>query len=134
MTHCRCARHLSSRQALCPPLPGCSVSRVPELIGPSRASPAQPPPARALSPCVMATYKPVVVQACPKLGERITQDTLYWRGYKVRGSGPVVAVMSLPQNAFFYYFHTIEIFFFKLFLTSKHVMNRSVVMRKLEKN
>ncbi|KAL2294473.1 hypothetical protein Nmel_008205 [Mimus melanotis] len=30
----------------------------------------------------MATYKPVVVQACPKLGERITQDTLYWRGYK----------------------------------------------------
>ncbi|XP_074669037.1 U3 small nucleolar RNA-associated protein 15 homolog [Strix aluco] len=30
----------------------------------------------------MATYKPVVVQAFPKLGERITQDTLYWRGYK----------------------------------------------------
>ncbi|KAJ7399004.1 U3 small nucleolar RNA-associated protein 15 like protein [Pitangus sulphuratus] len=30
----------------------------------------------------MAAYKPVVVQACPKLGEKITQDTLYWRGYK----------------------------------------------------
>ncbi|XP_076218422.1 U3 small nucleolar RNA-associated protein 15 homolog [Aptenodytes patagonicus] len=30
----------------------------------------------------MATYKPVVVQAFPKLGERITQDTVYWRGYK----------------------------------------------------
>lgn len=34
----------------------------------------------------MATYKPVVVQAFPKLGERITQDTVYWRGYKVCGS------------------------------------------------
>ncbi|XP_050768932.1 U3 small nucleolar RNA-associated protein 15 homolog isoform X1 [Gymnogyps californianus] len=30
----------------------------------------------------MATYKPVVVQTFPKLGERITQDTVYWRGYK----------------------------------------------------
>lgn len=33
----------------------------------------------------MAAYKPVVVQAFPKLGEKITQDTLYWRGYKVGG-------------------------------------------------
>ncbi|NXS68826.1 UTP15 protein, partial [Pandion haliaetus] len=30
----------------------------------------------------MATYKPVVVQAFPKLGERITKDTAYWQGYK----------------------------------------------------
>ncbi|NXC27891.1 UTP15 protein, partial [Campylorhamphus procurvoides] len=30
----------------------------------------------------MASYKPVVVPACPKLGEKITQDTLYWRGDK----------------------------------------------------
>ncbi|NXW42887.1 UTP15 protein, partial [Nyctiprogne leucopyga] len=30
----------------------------------------------------MAAYKPVVVPAFPKLGERITQDTVYWRGYK----------------------------------------------------
>ncbi|NXT23164.1 UTP15 protein, partial [Syrrhaptes paradoxus] len=30
----------------------------------------------------MATYKPVVVQAVPKLGEKVTQDTVYWWGYK----------------------------------------------------
>ncbi|NWU72410.1 UTP15 protein, partial [Pterocles burchelli] len=30
----------------------------------------------------MATYKPVVVQAVPKLGAKVTQDTVYWRGYK----------------------------------------------------
>ncbi|XP_072216077.1 U3 small nucleolar RNA-associated protein 15 homolog [Excalfactoria chinensis] len=30
----------------------------------------------------MASYKPVVIPAVPKLGEKITQDTLYWRGYK----------------------------------------------------
>ncbi|NWS40890.1 UTP15 protein, partial [Probosciger aterrimus] len=30
----------------------------------------------------MALYKPVVVQTCPRLGERITQDTVYWEGYK----------------------------------------------------
>lgn len=56
----------------------------------SRTSPAElrPGPARSRG---MAAYKPVVVQACPKLGERITQDTLYWRGYKVGGS-PAVAV------------------------------------------
>lgn len=37
----------------------------------------------------MASYKPVVIPAVPKLGEKITQDTLYWRGYKVgRAPGP----------------------------------------------
>ncbi|XP_067171503.1 U3 small nucleolar RNA-associated protein 15 homolog isoform X1 [Apteryx mantelli] len=30
----------------------------------------------------MASYKPVVVPAQPRLGEKVTQDTLYWRGYK----------------------------------------------------
>uniref|UniRef100_A0A8C4VKB2 U3 small nucleolar RNA-associated protein 15 homolog n=1 Tax=Gopherus evgoodei TaxID=1825980 RepID=A0A8C4VKB2_9SAUR len=30
----------------------------------------------------MANYKPVVVQSFPKLGEKITQDTLYWKSYK----------------------------------------------------
>ncbi|NXH22732.1 UTP15 protein, partial [Bucco capensis] len=30
----------------------------------------------------MTTYKPVVVQTFPRLGEKITQDTVYWRGYK----------------------------------------------------
>lgn len=35
----------------------------------------------------MAAYKPVAVQSLPRLGEKITQDTLYWRGYKVGGGG-----------------------------------------------
>lgn len=43
----------------------------------------------------MATYKPVVVQAFPKLGERITQDTLYWRAYKV-GVSPAGGGRSDP--------------------------------------
>lgn len=31
----------------------------------------------------MAGYKPVAIQAYPVLGEKITQDTLYWNNYKV---------------------------------------------------
>ncbi|XP_044131986.1 U3 small nucleolar RNA-associated protein 15 homolog [Bufo gargarizans] len=30
----------------------------------------------------MSSYKPVAVPSYPKLGEKITQDTLYWRRYK----------------------------------------------------
>lgn len=45
---------------------------------PRRAAP-RPEPRPA-----MASYKPVVVPAVPKLGEKVTQDTLYWQGYKVR--------------------------------------------------
>ncbi|XP_020645944.3 U3 small nucleolar RNA-associated protein 15 homolog [Pogona vitticeps] len=30
----------------------------------------------------MANYKPVVVQSFPKLGEKVTKDTLYWKNYK----------------------------------------------------
>ncbi|KAH0628032.1 hypothetical protein JD844_008695 [Phrynosoma platyrhinos] len=30
----------------------------------------------------MASYKPVVVPSYPKLGEKITKDTLYWKHYK----------------------------------------------------
>ncbi|XP_003216306.1 U3 small nucleolar RNA-associated protein 15 homolog [Anolis carolinensis] len=30
----------------------------------------------------MASYKPVVVPSFPKLGEKITKDTLYWKHYK----------------------------------------------------
>ncbi|KAG8130979.1 hypothetical protein E2320_017576 [Naja naja] len=30
----------------------------------------------------MANYKPVIVQTFPKLGEKITKDTLYWKNYK----------------------------------------------------
>lgn len=32
----------------------------------------------------MAGYKPVVIQTYPVLGEKITQDTLYWNNYKVK--------------------------------------------------
>lgn len=92
-------------------------------VGPSRAhrhlpSPSALPEPRLLSsgtaqpgpaPCAMAAYKPVVVQACPKLGEKITQDTLYWRGYKVGGSGTTVAVTA-PECLFLYYFHAINFF------------------------
>ncbi|NXA31987.1 UTP15 protein, partial [Eudromia elegans] len=30
----------------------------------------------------MASYKPVAIPAHPRLGEKVTQDALYWRGYK----------------------------------------------------
>ncbi|KAF7250296.1 hypothetical protein EYD10_03822, partial [Varanus komodoensis] len=30
----------------------------------------------------MANYKPVIVQSFPKLGEKVTKDTLYWKNYK----------------------------------------------------
>ncbi|XP_053147248.1 U3 small nucleolar RNA-associated protein 15 homolog [Hemicordylus capensis] len=30
----------------------------------------------------MANYKPVVIQSFPKLGEKVTKDTLYWKNYK----------------------------------------------------
>ena len=30
----------------------------------------------------MAGYKPVAIQTYPVLGEKITQDTLYWNNYK----------------------------------------------------
>lgn len=32
----------------------------------------------------MASFKPTKVQVYPKLGEKVTQDTLYWKNYKVR--------------------------------------------------
>lgn len=31
----------------------------------------------------MASFKPTKVQVYPKLGEKVTQDTLYWKNYKV---------------------------------------------------
>lgn len=46
----------------------------------------------------MASYKPVVVQAVPKLGEKVTQDTLYWRGYKVRHGRPPGGLQRRPET------------------------------------
>lgn len=40
----------------------------------------------------MASYKPVVVPAVPRLGEKVTQDTLYWQGYKVRHGPPAAGL------------------------------------------
>lgn len=31
----------------------------------------------------MASFKPTKIQVYPKLGEKVTQDTLYWKNYKV---------------------------------------------------
>lgn len=31
----------------------------------------------------MASFKPTKIQVYPKLGEKVTQDTLYWKDYKV---------------------------------------------------
>lgn len=31
----------------------------------------------------MAGYKPVAIQSYPVLGEKVTQDTVYWNNYKV---------------------------------------------------
>lgn len=31
----------------------------------------------------MASFKPTKIQFYPKLGEKVTQDTLYWKNYKV---------------------------------------------------
>ncbi|NWY56358.1 UTP15 protein, partial [Chionis minor] len=54
----------------------------------------------------MATYKPVVVQAAPKLGEKITQDTLYWRGYKtpvqIKEFGAVNKIHFSPVSPYNY--------------------------------
>lgn len=33
---------------------------------------------------IMAGYKPVAIQTYPVLGEKITQDTLYWSNYRVK--------------------------------------------------
>lgn len=35
----------------------------------------------------MAGYKPAAIQTYPVLGEKITQDTLYWNNYKVNIDG-----------------------------------------------
>lgn len=35
----------------------------------------------------MAGYKPAAIQTYPVLGEKITQDTLYWNNYKVSVDG-----------------------------------------------
>lgn len=92
MTHLPRARHLPLLQR------GAAIAGVrrvclvcPGPAAPSRAYRPFPSLSRRApgpAPRTMAAYKPVVVQACPKLGERITQDTLYWRGYKVGDSGP----------------------------------------------
>lgn len=31
----------------------------------------------------MASFKPTRIQTYPKLGEKVTEDTLYWKNYKV---------------------------------------------------
>ncbi|XP_066540951.1 U3 small nucleolar RNA-associated protein 15 homolog [Hoplias malabaricus] len=49
----------------------------------------------------MASYKPTKVQAYPKLGERVTEDTLYWKNYKapvlIKEFGAVTKIEFSPQ-------------------------------------
>ncbi|XP_028925248.1 U3 small nucleolar RNA-associated protein 15 homolog [Ornithorhynchus anatinus] len=54
----------------------------------------------------MASYKPVVIQTYPKLGEKITQDTLYWKNFKtpvqIKEFGAVTKVDFSPCSPFNY--------------------------------
>ncbi|XP_029430713.1 U3 small nucleolar RNA-associated protein 15 homolog [Rhinatrema bivittatum] len=54
----------------------------------------------------MASYKPVVIQSYPKLGEKITQDTLYWKSYKtpiqIKEFGAVTKVDFSPLAPYNY--------------------------------
>lgn len=44
----------------------------------------------------MASFKPTKIQVYPKLGEKVTQDTLYWKNYKV--SVICCCKVKLPMN------------------------------------
>lgn len=48
----------------------------------------------------MAGYKPVAIQTYPILGEKITQDTLYWNNYKVSGDSNEGVVLMLISPAY----------------------------------
>ncbi|CAO2592851.1 U3 small nucleolar RNA-associated protein 15 homolog [Lemmus lemmus] len=54
----------------------------------------------------MASYKPVAIQTYPVLGEKITQDTLYWSNYRtpvqIKEFGAVSKVHFSPQRPFNY--------------------------------
>ncbi|MEJ1275605.1 UTP15 small subunit processome component [Cricetulus griseus] len=54
----------------------------------------------------MAGYKPVAIQTYPVLGEKITQDTLYWNNYKtpvqIKEFGAVSKVDFSPQPPYNY--------------------------------
>ncbi|XP_056395846.1 U3 small nucleolar RNA-associated protein 15 homolog [Hyla sarda] len=54
----------------------------------------------------MTSYKPVSIPAYPKLGEKITQDTLYWKRYKtpvqIKEFGAVTKIDFSPVQPFNY--------------------------------
>ncbi|XP_004586221.2 U3 small nucleolar RNA-associated protein 15 homolog isoform X1 [Ochotona princeps] len=54
----------------------------------------------------MAGYKPVAIQSYPVLGEKVTQDTLYWNNYKtpvqIKEFGAVSKVDFSPQPPYHY--------------------------------
>lgn len=47
----------------------------------------------------MASFKPTKIQVYPKLGEKVTQDTLYWKNYKVRFLSTVYRCNSVSKNS-----------------------------------
>ncbi|KAM3939577.1 U3 small nucleolar RNA-associated protein 15 homolog [Leptodactylus fuscus] len=54
----------------------------------------------------MSAYKPVAIPSYPKLGEKITQDTLYWRRYKtpvqIKEFGAVTNIDFSPEQPYNY--------------------------------
>ncbi|KAL4617545.1 hypothetical protein GN956_G21502 [Arapaima gigas] len=54
----------------------------------------------------MASYKPTRIQTFPQLGEKVTQDTLYWRNYKapvqIKEFGAVTKVDFSPLSPYNY--------------------------------
>ncbi|XP_062860577.1 U3 small nucleolar RNA-associated protein 15 homolog [Trichomycterus rosablanca] len=54
----------------------------------------------------MASFKPTKIQTYPKLGERVTEDTLYWKNYKapvqIKEFGAVTKIEFSPQSPYNY--------------------------------
>ncbi|KAK6494891.1 U3 small nucleolar RNA-associated protein 15-like protein [Huso huso] len=54
----------------------------------------------------MTTYKPLRVQSYPKLGEKVTQDTIYWKNYKtavqIKEFGAVTKIDFSPLSPYNY--------------------------------
>lgn len=68
----------------------------------------------------MASFKPTKVQVYPKLGEKVTQDTLYWKNYKVRFFLCLLMLGYLEPGVLHLYLSLINVFsFFCMFISSQ---------------
>ncbi|XP_006627225.1 U3 small nucleolar RNA-associated protein 15 homolog [Lepisosteus oculatus] len=54
----------------------------------------------------MSSFKPTRIQSYPKLGEKVTQDTLYWKNYKtpvqIKEFGAITRIDFSPQSPYNY--------------------------------